>query len=189
MRILVVDDEPSIRDVCERLLRRAGHQTVSAASGAEALPRLSEGWDIVLTDLLMPGGVDGNEVVRRTRAAGGADAIVMTAFPDVESAIQAMRDGAYDYLIKPFSDDAATRTKISFGPALRSATSLTTACAPKSSVTTARIIPLLCRCEARYISPAAATRVTADNSPRSIFEESNGGIVPLIPQAAVKLLS
>ena len=105
MKALVVDDEPAIRDICSRFLEKEGWEVSVAASGDEAAKRLGEGWDVILSDLSMPGSVDGNELVRRARAAGSADVILMTAFPELSSAIQAMRDGAYDYLIKPFTNE------------------------------------------------------------------------------------
>ena len=103
MNILVIDDEEIIRDLCRQLLEHAGYQVSSAASGEEALGRLHEPWDIVLTDLAMPGTLDGHEVIRRTRAHGNADVLVMTGYPGLESAIQAIKAGAFDYLIKPFT--------------------------------------------------------------------------------------
>ncbi|MDX6771227.1 MAG: adenylate/guanylate cyclase domain-containing protein [Elusimicrobiota bacterium] len=102
MRILIVDDEEGIRRFGERVLSEAGYQCASCGDGRQATERLGEGWDLVLTDLMMPGGVDGLEVLRRARAAANADAILMTGHPDMDSAVGALRDGAYDYLIKPF---------------------------------------------------------------------------------------
>lgn len=105
MKVLVVDDEAGIRDFCSRVLGADGYAVSTAESGEEALARLGEGWDIVLTDLSMTGVVDGNELVRRTRASGSTDVLLMTGSPTLDSAIQAMKDGAFDYLIKPFSVD------------------------------------------------------------------------------------
>jgi adenylate cyclase len=106
MRILVVDDEAGIRDLCSQMLSSVGHQVSVASSGEEAVHRLDEGWDIVLADITMPGIVNGNELVRRTRALGNTDVLLMTGSPDLDTAIQAMKDGAFDYLIKPFTQDA-----------------------------------------------------------------------------------
>lgn len=103
MKILIIDDEPGIRHVCERALREAGHDASACPSADEATARLQEGWDLVLTDLTMPGAADGNELLRRARAAGDADVIMMTAYPSLESTIAAVKDGACDYLLKPFS--------------------------------------------------------------------------------------
>ena len=105
MKILVVDDEPNIREICVRLLARFGHEAVPAETGEEALRVLNSNWDIILTDLDMPGSVDANELTRKFRAKGYADVIIMTGNPELGTAIQALRDGAYDYLIKPFSEE------------------------------------------------------------------------------------
>lgn len=103
MRILIIDDEPGIREICGRALRSEGHEVTACDSGESALPLLPERWDLVLTDLSMPGKVDGNEVVRRARAAGSASVAMMSANPTVASTIAALQDGACDYLLKPFA--------------------------------------------------------------------------------------
>lgn len=105
MKVLVVDDEADIRDICRQTLSFAGHHVSTEASGEEAVKRLGEGWDIVITDIVMPGSVNGNELVRRIRASGSADVLVMTAYPVLDTAVQAIKGGAFDYLIKPFSLD------------------------------------------------------------------------------------
>ncbi len=106
MKILVVDDEPAILDLCSEVLIGDGHEVSTAKNGEEAVQRLDEGWDIVLTDLTMPGEIDGSELVWRARGVGNADVLIMTGYPALETAVQAIKDGAYDYLIKPFSIDA-----------------------------------------------------------------------------------
>lgn len=106
MKILIVDDEPGIREVCVRALRAEGHEAHSCASAVEALPRLTERWDLIVSDVKMPGGMDGNEFLRRARAAGATDVALMTAYPTVESSVGALHDGACDYLLKPFSLEA-----------------------------------------------------------------------------------
>ncbi len=106
MKILVVDDEEAIRDLCSQVLAAAGHDISTAESGEAAVPRLGEGWDIILTDLMMPGAMDGNELVRRARAIGNMDVLVMTAYPALDSAVQAIKGGAFDYILKPFSLEA-----------------------------------------------------------------------------------
>ncbi len=103
MKILIVDDEPGIREVCSRALRAEGHEVSSCQSGEEAVTRLAERWDLIVTDLTMPGRVDGNELVRRARACGGTPIAMMTAYPSVTSSVAALHDGACDYLLKPFS--------------------------------------------------------------------------------------
>lgn len=105
IRILVVDDEEKLRHICALFLQKAGYSVDICSSGEEAAARLSDQFDIVLTDLDMPGAVNGNELTRRVRASTAADVLIMTAYPELETAIQAIKDGAYDYLVKPFSSE------------------------------------------------------------------------------------
>lgn len=105
MKILVVDDEKTMRDLASQTLGAAGYEVETAASGDEALERFSGNVEIVLTDLDMPGSVNGVELTRRVRAKSTTDVLIMTGFPDLSTAIQAVREGAYDYLVKPFSPD------------------------------------------------------------------------------------
>jgi len=105
-RILVVDDDASIRETFEHHLTRSGHQVASAASAEEALGRMAE-FDpaLVITDLRMP-GMDGLELLSRVRAARpDIDVLVITAHEDMKSAMEAMKAGAYDYLVKPLDLD------------------------------------------------------------------------------------
>ena len=91
--VLVVDDEPLLRDFLEETLRRAGHEVTSASGGTEGLSRVSERTpDLVLLDIRMKGS-DGLELLPefRTRAPH-APVIMMTGHGTVESAVQAMRD-------------------------------------------------------------------------------------------------
>ncbi|MFA5138249.1 MAG: adenylate/guanylate cyclase domain-containing protein [Elusimicrobiota bacterium] len=104
-KILIVDDDPRLRQICRRFLSTAGHEITEAAAGEEAAGRLSEDFDIVLTDLGMPGPIGGNELTRRVRSGSSSDVIIMTGNPELETTIQALKDGAYDYLIKPFSEE------------------------------------------------------------------------------------
>jgi DNA-binding NtrC family response regulator len=101
-RLLVVDDDDSIRETFHYHLERAGYQVTTAESAEEALGALAEvDPGIVITDVRMP-GMDGLELLRRIRAASPAtDVLVITAHEDMKSASQAMREGAYDYLVKP----------------------------------------------------------------------------------------
>ncbi len=101
--ILVVDDEPGVREMLRIALARDGHRVVTAASGEEALERLQgEGCDLLVTDLAMP-GMDGVELLRRVQeAAPEVPSIVITAYGSKETAIEAMRHGAVNYLEKPF---------------------------------------------------------------------------------------
>jgi len=101
--ILVVDDEPAVCDVVTQVLQRAGYRAVPASSGMEALALLRDGpFDVMVTDLRMP-GMGGPELVERTRALyPDVDIIVLTAYATVESAIRLLRLGARDYILKPF---------------------------------------------------------------------------------------
>ncbi|MEW5700702.1 MAG: GAF domain-containing protein [Candidatus Zixiibacteriota bacterium] len=101
-RILIVDDEPRMTSsVCE-LLAREGHQAVGAQSAREAIALLDiEPFDVVLADVRMPGG-GGLDVLRAARAADPERPVILfTAYASVESAVAAINEGAYDYLIKP----------------------------------------------------------------------------------------
>jgi two-component system response regulator HydG len=105
-RVLVVDDQKNMRTTTGILLRQAGFEVAEAEDGAAAIQRLgSESFDVVLTDLRM-GPVDGMEVLRGAlESAPSTQVIVMTAFGTIESAVEAMRRGAYDYLAKPFKGE------------------------------------------------------------------------------------
>ena len=109
-RILVVDDEASIRKALERFLRELGHEVFVAADGEEALHILqTETLDLALVDLVMP-KIDGIELIRRLKQHDpNIVAIVLTGFGTITSAVEAMRAGAYHYLTKPFElDDIAS---------------------------------------------------------------------------------
>ena len=107
-RVLVVDDEMAMREFLSVCLSRAGHQVTTAKSGAEAMRLLSDdahSFDVVITDLTMP-GVPGMEVLRHARAIPDAPQVIMcTAYATTDTAIEAMKIGAYDYLMKPFKVD------------------------------------------------------------------------------------
>ena len=105
MKVLVVDDDRSARDFAARVLAEAGYEVSTVDSGEAALTRLPEGFEIVVTDLDMPGGLNGVQVTQEVRRSTAADVVIMTAFPDMSTAIHAVRAGAYDYLVKPFSPD------------------------------------------------------------------------------------
>ena len=101
--VLVVDDEPGIREMLRAVLRAESHLVRTAASGEEGLGVLSrEAVDLLITDLSMP-GMDGVELLRRASTTSPeTHAIVITAFGSKETAIEAMRHGAVNYLEKPF---------------------------------------------------------------------------------------
>jgi len=104
-RILVVDDEARIRRALERLLRRDGHEVVQAADGLEALEKCrQESFNLAVVDLLMP-RMGGLELLARMSADHPEVAvIILTGNASVESAVEAMKAGAQDYLTKPFDD-------------------------------------------------------------------------------------
>jgi DNA-binding NtrC family response regulator len=108
-RILIVDDEPDMVENCQRILGRAGYRCLTATDPRGALALLeSERPDLLLTDLKMP-GVDGMELLRHARQVDQEmPVIILTAFATIESAVAAVRAGAFDYLPKPFSADQLT---------------------------------------------------------------------------------
>ncbi|HTM20043.1 MAG TPA: sigma-54 dependent transcriptional regulator [Kofleriaceae bacterium] len=104
-RILVADDEPNLRRVLLAILQREGHDVVQAADGAEALERLDETIDVVITDLKMP-KVDGMEVLRQAGTRTPSTPVIMiTAFGSVGNAVEAVKLGAFDYIEKPFEQE------------------------------------------------------------------------------------
>ena len=115
-RILVVDDEKMIREGCARILKKVGHEVVTANDGRQALDMVrQEHYDIILLDIKMP-EVDGLEVMSILRQRkSDALIVVITGYATIETAVEAMKAGAYDLLIKPFSADAL---RISVGRAL-----------------------------------------------------------------------
>lgn len=109
--VLVVDDERDIREGASRILAREGLAVRSAASGSEALAAWrAEPSDLILLDLKMP-GVDGMEVLRSVRARSqDVLVIVVTGFATLETAVDAMKEGAYDFMPKPFTPDQIRMT-------------------------------------------------------------------------------
>jgi len=107
-RILVVDDEPVARESLAAWLGEDGYTVVTAASGGEALERADENEFIAaFVDLKMPGGLDGLQTLRALRERRPDMAVVIvTAFATVDTALTALKDGATDYLVKPFNLEA-----------------------------------------------------------------------------------
>lgn len=105
-RILIVDDEEGMRRLLVRVLAREGYETVAVASGPEALQQVGgESFDLVITDIKMP-GMGGLDLLQELKSFDpGLPIVVITAYGTVESAVQALRSGAYDYITKPFETD------------------------------------------------------------------------------------
>jgi two-component system, NtrC family, response regulator AtoC len=103
LHVLVVDDEANMRRVMEIMLTRQGFRTMSAANGRQALAVLAEQpVDLVISDLRMP-DINGIDLLRRLRESGNSVPLIMiTAHGSIESAVEAMRLGACDYLLRPF---------------------------------------------------------------------------------------
>jgi two-component system response regulator MprA len=105
MKILVVDDEPAVRESLRRALELEGYEIELARDGEEALARLDDSSDpdALVLDILMP-GIDGLEVCRRMRASGNQVPVLMlTARAEVDSRVAGLDAGADDYLPKPFA--------------------------------------------------------------------------------------
>jgi DNA-binding NtrC family response regulator len=108
--MLIVDDEPSVRDSLMHWFLQEGYRVETAAEAMGALARMHDSsFDIVLLDIKMP-GMDGIELQRRLKEIDGQMAIIiMTAYASVDTAIQALKQGAYDYITKPVDPDDLSR--------------------------------------------------------------------------------
>ena len=106
MRILLVEDERIARVSLSRTLAKQGDEVVACETGTEGLARLKgEQFDVVITDLRLP-GVDGMEVLKAAKARDGECVVIMmTAFATIQSAVEALKLGAHDYLMKPFAPE------------------------------------------------------------------------------------
>jgi len=111
MNILIVDDEEVLQDVLTSLVRREGWSPISARSGEEALHLLeSEEVELVLLDLMLP-GMSGMEVLKQIRRTNPDQVVVIiTAYSSIEGAIEAMREGAFHYIAKPFKNEEVLHT-------------------------------------------------------------------------------
>jgi len=105
-RILIVEDEKSMREVLKILLEDEGYEIISASDGQDGIKRIEEDiFDIVITDIKMP-GAGGFEVLKKVKEISPTSIVIMiTAFGTIESTIEAMKLGAYDYIHKPFKID------------------------------------------------------------------------------------
>src|SRR5690349_524705 len=111
-RILVVDDEASVREVVTSMLNSAGYETQQAACAREALGFLVAGeqFELMLSDLMMP-EMNGDELLKCTKERYPDMPVVMvTAIHDISVALAAIRNGAYDYLLKPFEREQLLAT-------------------------------------------------------------------------------
>src|SRR6185369_14751391 len=110
-RILIVDDEAVVRESLANWFRDEGYRVDVAESGTKALGMLAHAnWDVFLIDIRMP-GIDGLELQRKLKEAQrDATVIMMTAYASVETAVEGMKQGAYDYIIKPFDPDDLEHT-------------------------------------------------------------------------------
>lgn len=109
--VLVVDDEESVATTIEAILKLDGHDVIAVTSGADAIRYLNERqFDVVLTDLRL-GDMDGIDVLREVqRTAPDTASIMLTGYASLESAVAALRSGAYDYLMKPSDVDELRAT-------------------------------------------------------------------------------
>jgi len=103
-KVLVVDDEQVVLDSVRKHLRREGYDIQTVLSGDEAVEILESGWpEMVITDLMMP-GMDGLELLERVRESKPEIPVVMiTGYATMRTALQALREGAFDYIAKPFT--------------------------------------------------------------------------------------
>ena len=102
-RVLVVDDEPTVREVVVGYLRRDGHDVVEALDGPAAIDLLdSERFDLVVLDMMLP-GVNGLDILRRIRSTGDMPVIMLTARSEESDRVAGLELGADDYVVKPFS--------------------------------------------------------------------------------------
>jgi DNA-binding NtrC family response regulator len=111
MRILIVDDEEVLRDVLDAVLRREGFDIILAASGEEALNVLDrEEVDLVVLDVMLP-GISGIDTMRAIRISNPTlPVIIITAFSSIDGAIDAMKQGAFHYIPKPFKNEEVVLT-------------------------------------------------------------------------------
>src|SRR5208337_4084174 len=105
-RVLIVDDEEQMRELLAKVLEKNGYQVMTAGDGGQALTLLEkEPMDLVVTDVRMP-GLDGMEALKAIKELNPEIVvIIMTAFGSIDQAVQAVKEGAYDYINKPFKID------------------------------------------------------------------------------------
>ena len=111
MKLMIVDDEQRFLESMEKLLKRKGYDVQTAASGEECLEKVErEAFDVVILDVKMP-GIDGVETLKRIKSMRPLMEVVMlTGHGTVENAVEGMRNGAYNYLLKPCDIDSLEST-------------------------------------------------------------------------------
>jgi len=115
-RVMVVDDEENIREVLSNFLSDLGYEVVVATDGQDALNKFNKGeYDLIVSDLLMP-SIDGLELLKRIREIDKDVIFLMiTGYPSIETAVEAIKKGAYDYITKPFHmEDVKLRIERAF---------------------------------------------------------------------------
>ncbi len=193
-RIIVVDDEPSMRKVLAAALSSEGHEVHTTDDGAEALKLyVTEEWELVIQDLKMP-KMDGLELLRSLKESDpDACVIVITAFGTWDTAVEAMRLGAYDYLKKPFDNNhlrsvvaKALERRRSGAASLRSQADVPSSAAEALTGNDPRIREIID--VIRRISPTDSTVLISGESgtgkervARAIHAESLRAAEPLIP--------
>ncbi len=106
VKILVVDDEIGYRKVLSNTLSERGFTVKTAASGEEALEELKrQEFPIIIVDMKLPGDIDGLELLQRAKKMYSTSVLIMTAYGKIETAVEAMRQGAFNYITKPFNID------------------------------------------------------------------------------------
>jgi len=112
-KILIIDDETGILELCKRILSQEGHLVSTAASGEEGLELLNnESFDLVLSDLRMP-GIDGVKLLKKIKETSPeTEVIIVTGQATIETAVESLKGGAFDYILKPFNiSELVTATK------------------------------------------------------------------------------
>ena len=107
LRVLVVDDDPVTRQLLNKTLTKAEYEVDLANDGAHAIQLISNGYyDVVITDLMMPGGPDGIDVLEHVKSKNAQiEVFLLTGYATVDTAVTAMKKGAADYLQKPINID------------------------------------------------------------------------------------